>query len=495
MNANQCKRTTALLFAFFCVYARPLLGDDASDLGEQLKRIVSVVVLLDRESADPIDLATGLYQGAIPGMLRTLDPHSLFFDPDQFQQLQQSQESESQGFGTIVSILPGRVLVLQAMESTPAARVGLAGGDEILAVNGVDLSYLNVEQLTGLLGASRQKEVVLHVRHPGSTRVIQITMSPDLLQEPSVDRAFTIAPDIGYLHVANFEQATGKLVNQEIEKLGGEYLKGLVLDLRNNPGGVVTAALETASLFLGPDQLVFSIKGRNREAEDAYSPRTSKPYTFPVVVLVNGRSASASEIVTGALQDHDRAVVLGEPSYGKGLVQQVYPLSSGTGVALTVAFYYTPSGRSIQRPLSGGQLDAATRVAKGPFHSDAGRPLSGGGGIQPDRVVFPAPLSQLQAVLDASGLLTSFAGEYLRSHPVSEGFEVSSAMLDDLRVFLAENRVQPGVAEWSATRDWIAFRLKQEIVNLAFGVARGDELGLQRDPVVQEALKQMRGGF
>jgi len=212
------------------------------------------------------------------------------------------------------------------------------------------------------------------------------------------------------------------------------------------------------------------------------------------VVLVNGRSASASEIVTGALQDHDRAAILGEPSYGKGLVQQIYPLSGGTGVALTVAFYYTPSGRSIQKPLSGGQLDAATLVAKGPFRSDAGRTLVGGGGIQPDRVIYPAPQSQLQAVMDASGLLTSFAGEYLRSHRVADGFKVSSEMLDDLRVFLAENRVQPGAAEWSATRDWIAFRLQQEIVNLAFGVAHGDELGLQRDVVVQEAVKQLRGG-
>ena len=493
MNATQRKWVFVQLFAFVCVYSRPAFADDASEIGAQLKRMVDVIVTIDREGAD-LDATSGLYRAAIPSMLRTLDPHSIFFDPDQFQQLQQSQQSESQGFGTIVSILPGRVLVLQAMEGTPAARVGLAGGDEIRAINGIDLSYLNVEQLTELLGASRQKQVELYVRHPGSTRAVEITMSPDLLEEPSVDRSFTIAPDVGYIHVANFETATGKLVNQEIERLGGEYLKGLILDLRNNPGGVVTAALETASLFLAPDQLVFSIKGRNREAEDAYVPRSSKPYTFPVVVLVNGRSASASEIVTGALQDHDRAAILGEPSYGKGLVQQIYPLSGGTGVALTVAFYYTPSGRSIQKPLSGGQLDAATLVAKGPFRSDAGRTLVGGGGIQPDRVIYPAPQSQLQAVMDASGLLTSFAGEYLRSHRVADGFKVSSEMLDDLRVFLAENRVQPGAAEWSATRDWIAFRLQQEIVNLAFGVAHGDELGLQRDVVVQEAVKQLRGG-
>jgi len=496
MSANTHKKRFKTHFlALICIFSMPVWADDASDLSTELRRMVSVFETLDREAATPPDAAAGFFQGAIPAMLRTLDPHSSFFDPDQFQQLQQMQDSQSQGFGTVVSILPGRVLVLQTTEGTPASRVGLAAGDEILAINGIELAYLNVEQLTQLLGASRQKLVVLHVRHPGSTRVVDMTMSPDVLAEPTVDRAFHIAPDIAYVRVTNFEQVTGKLVNQEIEKLGGEYLKGLILDLRNNPGGVVTAALDTAALFLAPDQLVFSIKGRHVEAEDVYVPKSSKPYTFPVAVLVNGNSASASEIVTGALQDHDRAIVLGEPTYGKALVQQVYPLSNGTGVALTVAFYYTPSGRSIQKPLSGGQLDAATRVAKGPFHSDSGRTLPGGGGIQPDRVVYPAPASQLQMVVDATGVLTSFAGEYLHSHKVAEDFEVSSGMLDDLRVYLAEQRVQPSVAEWSAVRQWIAERLKQEIVNLAFGVARGDQLELQRDPVVLEALKQLRGGF
>ena len=140
------------------------------------------------------------------------------------------------------------------------------------------------------------------------------------------------------------------------------------------------------------------------------------PYTFPVAILINGKSASASEIVTGALQDHDRAIVLGEPSYGKGLVQQVFPMSASTGLALTTAFYYTPSGRSIQKPLASGQLGAATHVARGPFLSDAGRTLPGGGGIQPDEIVYPAQQSGLQIVLDATGSFTTFAGEYLRTH-------------------------------------------------------------------------------
>jgi carboxyl-terminal processing protease len=157
-----------------------------------------------------------------------------------------------------------------------------------------------------------------------------MTMSPEFFEEPSVNGAFEIEPDIGYLRVSDFEAETGRLIQREIEKLGGEYLRGWILDLRTNPGGAITAALDTASLFLAPDQLVFSIKGRHMEAEDSYVPRSSRPYTFPVVVLMNGGSASASEIVAGALQDHDRAWIVGEPSYGKGLVQQVIPLAGGT---------------------------------------------------------------------------------------------------------------------------------------------------------------------
>jgi hypothetical protein len=197
------------------------------------------------------------------------------------------------------------------------------------------------------------------------------------------------------------------------------------------------------------------------------------PYSFPVAILVNGRSASASEIVTGALQDHDRAIVLGEPSYGKGLVQQVFPLSASSGLALTTAFYYTPSGRSIQKPLAGGQLGAATVMARGPFRSDAGRALPGGGGIQPDQIVYPEQQSRLQLVLDASGSITSFAGEYLRTHTIGEDGQVSaetiSSAMDQLKVFLSERSIQPGVADWLSNRDWIASRLQEEILTLKFG--------------------------
>ena len=481
--------------ALLCVLLRPLpAADDPGDqLERELKKLAAIYSTIENQSADPVPADVAIYQGAIPGMLKTLDPHSVFFDPDQFEQLQQMQQSERKGFGTVVSLLPGRVIVLQAMEGSPSAKAGLSAGDEIVGINTIPVRYLEVDQLAQLLGEARQHEVTLDVRKPGSERPTQILMSPALLDAPTVDRAVMVAPGIGHLRITGFEEPTGRLVQQTIEKLGGEYLKGLILDLRDNPGGAVESAAQTAALFLSPDQLIFSVEGRSTKPERVPVPKDARPYTFPVVILINDHSASASEIVTGALQDHDRAMVLGEPSFGKGLVQQVFPLSAGSGVALTTAFYYTPSGRSIQKPLASGQLGAATVMARGPFRSDSGRSLPGGGGIQPDQIVYPATPTRLQMVLDASGSLTSFATEYLRTHTVTEDATVSSAMLDELKVFLSERSIQPSVADWLTYRDWIASRLQQEILTLKFGVARGDEIELQRDPVIQAALKKLRG--
>lgn len=481
--------TTLALLAVPSLHAAD--EDPGQALAREIKKLVDVYSAVEEQSADPINPESLLYQGAIPGMLRTLDPHSVFFDPDQFEQLQRMENSEQKGFGTVVNVLPGRVIVLQALPGSPSSKAGLGAGDEILAVNNIPLSQLDFDQIIALLSEARQKQAVLHVRHPGNDHVEQLILSPAVVSTPSVDRAFEIQPRIGYVRITAFETQTARLVKQSVEDLGGEYLRGLILDLRDNPGGDVQAALETAALFLSPDQVVFSSAGRNKEREEVRVSKLASPYTFPVAVLVNGHSASASEIVSGALQDHDRATILGEPTYGKGLVQRVYPLSSMTGLALTTAFYYTPSGRSIQKPLLGVQLNKATTVPQGPYKTDSGRLVRGGGGIQPDEVVLPEAQSRLRLVLDASGVITEFAGTYLKTHPVTEDLEITSGMLDEMKVFLSARNIQPALGEWLSNREWISNRLKQELLNLKFGVAKGDVVGMQQDPVVRAALRRI----
>jgi carboxyl-terminal processing protease len=459
------------------------------DVEDSVKKLIDVLTTMQAQAADPVSTEQALYGGAIPGMLRRLDPHSVFFDPQQFEQLKQMERGENKGFGSIVSVLPGRVIMLQALPGTPSAKSGLSPGDEILAINNVRLASLSFEQLIEFLGESRRHTVSLAVRRPGNARLMIFTLNPELVDTPSLDRAYFLKPDIGYIRVASFDPQTGKLLKQAIEKLGGANLKGLVLDLRNNPGGVVDAALQSASLFLQPGQEILSIKGRHVKGEDVQVPKTATPYTFPIAILINEKTASAAEIVTGALQDHDRAVVIGIPSYGKGLVQTVMPLSSNTGLALTTAFYYTPSGRSIQKPLQTGQLEFAKSPQQ--YKTDAGRSVIGGGGIQPDFIVQPEGITQLRAVLEASGIFTAFATEYLQAHKIADGFHVTGSLLDDFQLYASQHSIQPPISEWISDRDWIQNRLEQEIVNQSLGVAKGDEVEARRDPAIRTALEKL----
>jgi len=462
------------------------------DLEQTVRKIFGVLQIMEEQAADAVNSEKAFYGGIIPGMLRRLDPHSAFMDPEQFGQLKRMQRSEVKGFGSVVSILPGRVIVLQTIAGTPMQRSGISAGDEIVAINNIALGPLTPEQLIQVLTEARQGTALVHVRKPGNARPLQFTLTPQELQAPSVERAFHLEPGIGYLRVASFDESTARDMKDAIEKLGGMKLKGLVLDLRNNPGGAVSSALDAAALFLKPGQVILSAKGRRVSAEETV-PSISVPYTFPISVIVTAKTASAAEILSGALQDHDRATIVGEPTFGKGLVQNVMPLREGTALALTTAFYFTPSGRSIQKPLEGMQLEHSTLKPAEVYKTDNGRVVRGGGGIEPDQSVQPQPTKRLEQFLEASGAYTVFATEVLRGKPtVTAKFEPPSDMLDKFRAYLSQNRVQPGIGEWIASADWIRFRLRQEIVNQALGVEKGDEIEAEREPYIQAALTALR---
>jgi len=463
-----------------------------------MKAVLNAYAIVEQNAADPVTSEQAFYQGAIPGLLRHLDPHSIFFDPGQFAQLREMETSTQKGFGTVVSLLPGRVIVLQTMPNTPSARAGLLPGDEILAINGYLIRTLDLDQLQQLLTQSRQARAGLDVMRPSSGRIQRFVLDPAEIQAPSVERAFFVGPGVGYVRVSAFDENTAKDLRAAIEKLGGNNLAGLLLDLRNNPGGLVATALETAAMFLDPGQKIVTVRGRAVPEKAETVPLGARPYKFKLAILTNAKTASASEIVAGAMQDHDRAAIVGEPTFGKGLVQNVFNLHEGTGLALTTALYYTPSGRSIQkpleeqRPLEAGQyeLQSATAHAnqRADFHTDKGRPVKGGGGVMPDYVVFPEGLNRLRAALEASGSFPNFATEYLRANKIDEEFEVTPQLLDQFQTFLAARNIQPGVAEWIAERDFISNRLKTELFNQAFGVEKGDQVEARRDPVILKAV-------
>ena len=486
-----------MLRSFPALFLLASVATAADDLETQVKRVTSAYALVEQNAADPVSPEQAFYQGAIPGMLRRLDPHSVFFDPQQFEQLKQLETSTRKGFGSVVSVLPGRVIVLQTLPGTPSSKSGMSPGDEILAINNYRLDRLDAEQLIGLLQQSRQQPARLVIRRPGNARLMDFTLTPEEMQQPSVERAFFLQAGIGYVRVASFDEQTGTQIKQAIEKLGGDKLKGLVLDLRNNPGGLLNSALDTAALFLKPGQSILTVRGRAVPRKEEKVPADAHPYAFALAALLNGKSASASEIVAGALQDHDRAVIVGEPSFGKGLVQSVFPLADSTGVALTTALYYTPSGRSIQKPFDATQFALGATAAhpneKSEFRTDKGRIVRGGGGIMPDEVVYPPEVSRLRVALENSGSFTSFATEYTQKNKVTEDFEVTPTLLDDFRIYLAERRIEPGLAEWSSALDFIRNRLKTEIFNQSLGVEKGDEVEAQRDPQIQRAVELITG--
>lgn len=485
-------RGVAILLLLVCLSS--LASDDG--LESSVRSITEAYAILEDNAADPVSPEQAFFQGAIPGMLRRLDPHSVFFDPGQFEQLKKLQTSTEKGFGSVVSVLPGRVIVLQTLPGTPSAKSGMAPGDEIVAVNGYQLSRLDMDQLIALLTESRRQAAQLVVRRPGNARFLTFVLTPEEMQTPSVERTFLLKPGIGYVKVSSFDEKTGPLIKAAIEKLGGRSLEGLVLDLRKNPGGMVTSALETAALFLKPGSRIVTVRGRNVAEKSEAVPAAATPYDFSLAVLVDERTASASEIVAGALQDHDRAAIVGDVSFGKGLVQSVYPLSQGTGLALTTALYYTPSGRSIQKPLDPAQFALAAVTAHpnsgSEFRTDAGRKVTGGGGIVPDYVVDPPVVTRLRAVLDASGSFTNFATDYVAHHKVTADFDVTPALLDDFQVFLSQRSIQPGVTEWSTEREFITNRLKTEIFNQALGVEKGDEVEAHRDPQILKAVEVLQ---
>jgi len=470
--------------------------DPAGALEPSLKQFINVLSAVQAQAATPPSVDKMIYEGAIPSMLRQLDPHTQFFDPAQFQQLKQMQDSEQKGFGSVVSVLPGQVIFLQTLPGTPSNKAGIQAGDELVAINNYAIQSMEPQQIIQLLTEARQQKIVAFIRRQGSSRVLQFTLTPELVDNPSVDRAYLLRPGFGYIRITSWDMQTARQLHDAIAKLGANNLQALVLDLRNNPGGVVKTALDAAAMFLRPGQRILTAKGRSKQVDSGDVPPAATPYRFRLAVLMNDKTASASEIFAGALQDHDRATIVGEPSYGKGLVQSVMPLSDGAGLAITTAFYYTPSGRSIQKPLHNSAL--STTFAKKPaigapeYKTDQGRPVVGGGGIQPDIAVTPAALTRLETVLDASGAVTAFATQFLSGHsPLPEQFEVTPDILDEFKVFLSSRQIQPSVGEWSSTLSWAASRLKEEIVTQARGVDKGDEVEARRDPQIQAAVKAL----
>jgi carboxyl-terminal processing protease len=465
----------------------------SDDVAQGSATFARVFGAIEESYVDPIDPEQTIFNGAIRGMLAKLDPFSAFFDRDQFEMLKEQARGQALGFGSILYVQTGKVVVLQTAQGSPSGRAGLGPGDEIVEVNGTRINRLDFQSLVELLQRSRSQPVRLGVIHPGRVVSQDYELKPAEVALPTIDKAFVLRSGIGYVHISGFEQKTPQEVIDAIGRLGGsdpEGLKGLLLDLRDNHGGIVDSAVATASLFLKPDVVVLTVRDRARTRKTYRTAPMPSHFDVPLVVLVNGETASAAELLTAALQDHDRALIAGQPTYGKGVVESVIGLSESTGLALTTGQYFTPSGRSIQRPLPDTMLAVADSSETIAFHTDDGRSVSAEGGITPDVSIPPRPLDPWVTFLNQRGVFTTFASDYLSLHgKLDRSFEPDKKTLGEFKDFLTREGISAPDEYWGADQDYLRLRIKAEIMTLVYGLALGDEIETQNDPQVEEAAK------
>ncbi|HEY6045577.1 MAG TPA: S41 family peptidase [Pyrinomonadaceae bacterium] len=471
-------------------------------------------------------------QAAIQGMLFTLDPHSVYFSSAEFKKLKEDQSSSFYGIGVQILRHDDGVYIQSVVESTPAARAGLRYGDRIVAVDGKDAREWSSDEVSRNVRGERGREVQIKVERVGQQSALNFTIVRDAVPLPSIRNAFMITSGTGYIGlVGGFQHTTDDELRESISALKKEGMRQLVLDLRNNPGGLLDQAIDVSGEFLPREKVVVSVKGRSEYTRPAiYKSNGSDPEDLPLVVMINRNTASASEIVAGAIQDHGRGLIVGETSFGKGLVQHVFQLPFNTGLTLTTARYYTPYGRSLQRDYSSGSLydyyvrhdqtenqqaiqpgqpspseTNAPRSTNAPaFRTAAGRVFYGGGGITPDIEARPLTATPVRArIIEAAFYFTrelaagSIPGlESYRADkvaydrtPRSADFPINDRVIEAFRNYVRKDAARHlQDAQIDQEIEFVKLRLRAEIVTAAFGADEGQRVLLESDPQALRAI-------
>jgi carboxyl-terminal processing protease len=481
-------------------------ASDESTLRDSLRSFTGVYSIVEQNYAEPLDADKtdkAIYDGAIPGMLHTLDPHSNFFDPKAFAQMREDQHGRYYGVGMRIQPQPDKngktkIVVVAPMEGTPSYKAGIRPGDTILLIDGKSAEGMDSAGVAGLLKGPKGTHVSVTMGREGSKN-ITFDLVRDDIPNPSVDLAFMIRPGVGYIHVTSFIETTSHEVGDAIEELGkNNDLKGLVIDLRGNPGGLMIEAVNMCDKFLQKGQIVVSQRGRAFPDQVYRATHGEQGPKYPIVVLVNRGTASAAEIVSGALQDHDRALIAGETTFGKGLVQTVFQISENTGLALTTYHYYTPSGRLIQRNYDNVSLydyyyvrDDAKKADKSNLEvklTDSGRTVYGGGGITPDEKIEPNKSNGFQDNLYLHYAFFDFSKHYLANHVVTKDFTVDDAVMQQFKAFLKDNQIEYTDADINGVLDWVKASIKSELFTSQFGQMEGMKVRADWDPQIAKAI-------
>jgi len=482
------------------------LSDDARDG----LRLYTELVTLAHDRYGVEVTYKDLVFSSVEGMLRTLDPHTNFLPPDAYTGMREKQQASFYGLGILVGSRNSQLTVISPIEGTPASRMGVQAGDVISTIEGEPTSKMSIDDAVSKLKGPKGTQVKITLVRRGLPDPLEMSITRAEIPQTTVRQAYMLTPETGYIQLSEFSRSTGKEMADAIQKLQGQGMKQLLIDLRNNGGGLLDQAIDAAEQFVPEGASIVETRGRTRDSFQTYeaSGRHS-PLGKPVVVLVNEGTASASEILSGAIQDHDVGLVVGTPSWGKGLVQTVYGLSYGAGLALTTAKYYTPSGRLIQRDYSSYYDYYAHVEPPGPgtppvpgakpreiFRTDLGREVYGEGGITPDVVAEPEKLGPFEQFLLARNAYVNFALDYhLRHKATSIDWQPAEDVAVPFRQWLIDEKIASAkdVADGiksTESMDFARLQIRAEVLNIDFGQEARSRALAQADKQIAQALAQ-----
>jgi carboxyl-terminal processing protease len=476
-----------------------------------LDEYADILTTLSDWAPEPI-AADKIVYASIHGMLSRLDPHTAFLEPDDYAAMKEKQQGSFFGLGIQIQKRMGKITVIAPMEGTPAYKLGIRAGDIITHIEDEEIKEdVSTDEVVRKLRGPKGTQVTITIRRAGINEPIRMTITRAEIPTLAVPYAFLISPETGYIFLRDFTHTSSRELVNAIETLEKKGMKKLMLDLRGNPGGVLDQAVDISDIFLGKGAKVVYTRGRTASsAQDFYAPGEGPHFDKPLVVLVNRGSASASEIVAGAIQDHDRGLIVGQRTWGKGLVQSVYTLPYGAGLALTTARYYTPSGRWIQRDYSdllayvnpedsdaadaGKASEDATKTTGQPFYTDAGRVVYAAGGITPDVFVKSGFDSKLITQLLARNMFFNFAVQWLPAHPeAKEDAPVTPALRQQFFHFVEGSSFSTAdelERQWSqeANKNLLDLAMRIDIANVRSGLEAGWRVRVSGDTQVQKGL-------
>ncbi|MGA2079678.1 MAG: S41 family peptidase [Holophaga sp.] len=493
-----------VILATTMVYA-PLAGRSGDERARQksLDTLTEIMDIVQKESVDP-PAPKQMAHATISGMLRTLDPHSYYMDEAEFRSMREEQRGSFFGIGSIIVQQPDGIVIVSTVRGGPSEKVGLRAGDVIREIDGKSTENMTSNAAVQKLRGDKGTVVEVAVQRMGFPGLLKFSITRSEIPSNSVYYSFMLNPTTGFITIKDFGETTSEEFERAVRNLKAQGMKALILDLRFNGGGMLDAALGICRQLLGPNELIVTQRGRDgRDVVENRTPKGAAMETFPMVVLINRGSASASEIVTGAVQDHDRGLVVGQVSWGKGLVQAVMAINRTRGLALTTARYYTPSGRCIQRDYTHGLDDylLPDEDPKGPvapqgpqFKTDLGRVVYGGGGITPDFTVDGGKLTPFVTNLKfRNSAFFKYALVEKEKYGVKPQQEVGDAIMARFKAWLTAQKIEFAEADWKDPQNQSDMRdqLGIEMQNVAFGVEAGFRFTCIRDPQVQKAVEVM----